>query len=348
MPASLDHTMFPHIVERIGRYAPSELRFTSRHWATRVDSSAAHWRIQDAKHPTAPPTAQLARCAPHDGEISRARYLDIAGPPDPRWTFPALEVVRYLHSSHGNVRFEAPTVILYGPTDWTMGSWSQLASPDTSDRLDFKAALSFPETVEHVVMSTGQTIYTETPGTWASRDRDHDRSTNDIVFLRMINLLRNQPHVKRLTVVLRDGANPTSLAFFYCIPHRITFNDLDITLVCACPEDSEEHTQHHTAALRAVAADWAQEWLDRLEWCAYYDADPQMGYFWHGGFAEAFDILERFPPDTFRPTAERVRGISHDEWHDEVGETVFRLATEHIEERTSEQFLEDEEDEQDE
>ncbi len=174
--ASLDHTLVPHIVERIGRYAPSQVRSTSRHWATRIDSSAAHWRIQDTKHPTAPPTAQLTRRAPHDGEISHARYLDVAGPPDPRWIFPALEVVRYLHSSHGNVRFEASTVILYGTTDWTMGYWSLLESPDISERLHFKDTLMFPEMVEHVVMSTGEMINAETPGTWASRDGDQDGS----------------------------------------------------------------------------------------------------------------------------------------------------------------------------
>ncbi len=128
-------------------------------------------------------------------------------------------------------------------------------------------------------------------------------------------------------MVLRKGAQPTSLAIFYCIPHSIAFNDLDITLVCACPEGSEEHTRHDTGALRAVATDWAHTWHERLEECIENDGGPHMAYLWHGGYDEACDILDRFPPDTFRPTAERVRHISHDEWRDEVGETVFRLAT---------------------
>jgi hypothetical protein len=45
-------------------------------------------------------------------------------------------------------------------------------------------------------------------------------------------------------------------------------------------------------------------------------------------------LIDRAAPP---PTAERVRRISDGEWRDEVGGTLFRLATHHIEERTPDQ-----------
>ncbi len=47
----LDHIAYPHIVEWIASYAPLELRTASRHWASHVDLSISHWRLeQGADH----------------------------------------------------------------------------------------------------------------------------------------------------------------------------------------------------------------------------------------------------------------------------------------------------------
>lgn len=149
----LDHTSYPHLVERIARFAPLELRSTSRHWNSYVDLECLpHWRLEpddngrltpyvfttERVKPTVvlsrPPPASSglhlegAKSTPADlvdlSHMTRhIRILDIAssGPMDlePHWhtAFPHLEAVRYFSSpvsaNSGTSCFHAPLAIAF-------------------------------------------------------------------------------------------------------------------------------------------------------------------------------------------------------------------------------------------
>jgi hypothetical protein len=303
----LDHSLYPHLVERIAFWAPYELRGASRYWRKRVDASFTHWRIQDPTQEPDPKRdfpdfpAQLVRLGPYPDEVSTARYLDVGSPPDPRWVFPNLEIARYLDGAEGDLRLGAPTVILHGPI---ASSWQDLHRRRTD-----RARLQFPETVEHVIMSLGQPV--PDSNVWENRIQNLDNFFGGFTPF-PDNELWLRPLIKRITVVLRkDAPHVRNKYYFWSIPYRIIRGDLDFTVVCGCCG----HDASPTDSLRVDAIKTASAWRDLFE-------EPTVGAS-HDWWPSARELL---PSDKFNPQAERVRSISYNEWREEVGETLFRLA----------------------
>jgi hypothetical protein len=224
--------------------------------------------------------------------------------------------------------YEAPTVIVYGPTHSTFSSWGNLEKSN-----------KFPTTVEHLVFSIGKPILTKgmMPDEYGWWGVNINKAVGYFLqphtytlWWRKDQFLRPQTGVKQVTVVLRKSVSSSLIDLLDYLAPRIAFEDIDVTVVCACHEDSAPHLAHNTEALRREAIAMAWLWRDQRTPGDHHSA------LYHDNFRT---LEQRLPIATFAPTAERVRNIHLDEWRGEVDEDVFRLATEHIVELEPERRL---------
>jgi hypothetical protein len=210
--------------------------------------------------------------------------------------------VRYLPGVHRYLGFKADTAIIFGPF-----------RPHSSAIL--------PPCVRHLVLS----IANDYPRVYKF-EFDHD----DMFVLRIhrlsnwehddlgwfSRLVKEHPHVERITVVFREGILRLPYRLFTNIQHRVAMDNLDVTVV-GCPDDPG-----YAAEVREKAAiPMAQDWRSTME-------EGRGGWGFSNRRPEELEAAACLPLDTFDPKAERVRAVTLDKWRDEVGERLFRLATE--------------------
>ncbi|BEJ17815.1 hypothetical protein CspHIS471_0700830 [Cutaneotrichosporon sp. HIS471] len=279
----LDHTLFPHIISRVGFFAPQAIRVTSRKWRERVDNTFLHWRIGDRGFNHVNNPNALRRIAPYEAELPRARYVDVMDEPDPRWTFPHAEIVRYFVGSESPSRLTASTVIAF-----RMRNWDGL------------------EGVDHLVMSL-----------------DHNTAA-DI-----------QPgfvpaSVTRVTVLMRTGTPYLLIGWlFQPMGHRIALGDLDITVVCTSKCKARSLGCYRTSQIKSSAMLAIHRWrLDLASRSLHkFRQDDSSWMRWPADDVYASELNKRFNSKPLVHSAARVRHATLDEWREQVGNTVFRLAT---------------------
>jgi hypothetical protein len=375
---TIDHNMYPHIVELIADYAPLELRATSRDMRSRVDATFPHWRDFNGGKMTpqlgcVPRRASPIRPRP---ESCPARYLDVTPNYEDEWSrprqymLPNLEVVRYLPGIYHSLWFPAPTAIIFAPVD----------DDDVSHWDDRSRVVELPlnASVKHLVInlwppkanddsdddSDGESDgESDDESDGESDDEDNDANyadPDDWVFgIRkrrvrrylcnrwMEKFLRSQPDVRSVTVLLLSGADlsldtrhifyPSQL--FTPLAHLIALHDANITVVCGLTSkpshpflaDTPCCREHDTAHLREDAILEARWWRRIVAYkLSGQDGEPKWpgdDHAWPQNDEEAATVPILAPLDTFDPKAENVRCITLNEWRDEVGETMFRLAT---------------------
>lgn len=306
MSVRLDHDFHRYIVSRIAAAAPRELRAASREWRAVVDAQFPHWRLHDPDADDArAPGSQMLRTAPHDGERPSVRYLDVASAPDQRWAFPNLAVVRYLPGSSADVRFDAHTAIIFPPARLPDGFWD-----------DFHA---FPTSVKHLVLVFG-------PTTNPKRARPALEETPADTWIDRAVRTQSQSGLERLTLVIQEGgAGPTWFLLEEDILKQMVHIGLNCTVVCSCDAEWEILHAWHEWAVRGIGRT-----LRVIRWAAFFAStsfrpkDGEQSKSKSKPYCEAI----RYTEPSADPESACVRGIKFDEWRDEVGETLFRLATE--------------------
>jgi hypothetical protein len=111
------------------------------------------------------------------------------------------------------------------------------------------------------------------------------------------------------------------------LAHLIALYDVNFNIVCSdCRSDRPCNSLHRTENLRRLAVEYAQTWRRHYRAQAGHWRND-TGYAWPQNDEEAAMVPVLAPLDTFDPKATNVRCITLDQWHSEVGETPFRLAT---------------------